>query len=273
MVVFIDDSLVYLKSDKEHIKHLRFVFQTLQEKKLYAKFSKYELWLHEVSFLGHMISWWGIVVYPTKVDTMLQWETHKSVTEIRSFLGLDGYYKMFIEGFSRLDFPQTLLTRKGEAYAWDAQCKEIFQELKKRLMKGTILVLSDASESFVIYCDASMLGLGGVLMHKSNTVAYSSRQIKVHERNYPTHDLELAVVVFGIKVWRNYLYGSRFIFFGDHKSLKYLFDKKELNMRQRKWLEFLKYYHFELSYHLSKTNVMVYALSRKSLHMSMLMAW
>ncbi|CAJ2661820.1 unnamed protein product [Trifolium pratense] len=115
------------------------------------------------------------------------------------------------------------------------------------------------------------MGLGGVLMQKGQVVAYASRQLKVHERNYPTHDLELAAVVFSLKVWRHYLYGSKFEVFSDHKSLKYLFDQKELNMRQRRWLEFLKDYDFDLSYHPGKANVVADALSRKSLHMSSLM--
>ncbi|KAI5390343.1 hypothetical protein KIW84_075598 [Lathyrus oleraceus] len=134
-----------------------------------------------------------------------------------------------------------------------------------------ILILPSPSESFEVYCDASLLGLGGVLMQNKQVIAYASRQLRVHERNYPTHDLELAAVVFVLKLWRHYLYGSRFEVFSDHKSLKYLFDQKELNMRQRRWLEFLKDYDFGLNYHPGKANVVADALSRKSLHMSMLM--
>ncbi|MCI20563.1 RNA-directed DNA polymerase (Reverse transcriptase), partial [Trifolium medium] len=115
------------------------------------------------------------------------------------------------------------------------------------------------------------MGLGGVLMQSGKVVAYASRQLKTHERNYPTHDLELAAVVFTLKIWRHYLYGSRFKVFSDHQSLRYLFDQKELNMRQRRWLEILKDYDFKLSYHPGKANVVADALSRKSLHMSSLM--
>ncbi|GAU49588.1 hypothetical protein TSUD_138750 [Trifolium subterraneum] len=226
---------------EEHKEHLRIVLQVLKEKKLYAKLSKCEFWLKEVSFLGHVISSGGIVVDPAKVDAVMKWGTPKSVSEIRSFLGLAGYYRSF-------------------------------QELKKKLTTAPVLIFPDAKESFVVYCDASKLGLGGVLMQKGKVVAYASRQFKVHERNYPTHDLELAAVVFALKVWRHYLYGSRFEVFSDHKSLKYLFDQKELNMRQRRWLEFLKDYDYELSYHPGKANVVADALSRKSLHMSSLMA-
>ncbi|GAU32901.1 hypothetical protein TSUD_393220 [Trifolium subterraneum] len=271
VVVFIDDILVYSKSEEEHKEHLRIVLHVLKEKKLYAKLSKCEFWLEEVSFLGHVISSGGIAVDPAKVDAVMKWGTLEPVSEIRSFLGLAGYYRRFIEGFSKMALPLTLLTRKDQAFVWNEKCEKSFQELKEKLTTAPVLIFPDAKESFVVYCDASKLGLGGVLMQKGKVVAYASPLLKVHERNYPTHDLELAAVVFALKVWRHYLYGSRFEVFSDHKSLKYLFDQKELNMRQRRWLEFLKYYDFELSYHPGKANVVADALSRKSLHMSSLM--
>ena len=124
---------------------------------------------------------------------------------------------------------------------------------------------------FEVYYDASHLGLGCVLMQEKKVVAYASRQLKVHERNYPTHDLELAAIVFALKIWRHYLYGAQFCVFSDHKSLKYLFDQKELNMRQRRWMEFLKDYDFELLYHPGQANVVSDALSRKIVHVAYLM--
>lgn len=271
VVVFIDDILIYCKSEEDHAGNLRMVLQVLRENKLYAKLSKCEFWLKEVSFLGHVISSGGIAVDPAKVDAVLQWETPKSPTKIRSFLGLTGYYRRFIEGFSKLVLPLTQLTRKGQAYMWDAVCEESFIELKKRLTSAPVLILPNPGEPFLVFCDASLMGLGGVLMQNGQVVAYASRQLKVHEKNYPTHDLELAAVVFVLKMWRNYLYGSRFEVFSDHKSLKYLFNQKELNMRQRRWLELLKDFDFELSYHLGKANVVADAFSRKYLHMSMMM--
>ena len=205
--------------------------------------------MKEVSFLGHVISGSGIVVDPSKVDDVLQWETPKSATEIRSFLGLAGYYRRFIEGFSKLSLLLTKLNCKGRAFVWDVQCQESFIELKKRLTSAPILTLPNPEEPFMVYCDASKMGLGGVLMQNGKVVAYASRQLRTHEKNYPTHDLEPAAVVFVLKIWRHYLYGSRFEVFSDHKRLKYLFDQKELNMRQRRWLELLKNYDFGLNYH------------------------
>ena len=134
-----------------------------------------------------------------------------------------------------MSLPLTQLTRKGQAYVWDVACEESFVELKKKLTTTPVLVLPNPNESFVVYCDASKMGLGGVLMQNGQVVAYAYRQLKVHERNYPTHDLELADVVLVLKIWRH-LFGSKFEVFSDHKSLKYLFDQKELNMRQRRWL-------------------------------------
>ena len=153
----------------------------------------------------------------------------------------------------------TQLTLKGQEFVWDAKCEESFQELKKRLTSALVLTLPNPSESFVVYCDASKMGLGGVLMQNRHVVAYDSRQFKVHEKNYQTHDLDLATIVFVLKVWMHYLYGSRFEVFNDHNSLKYMFDHKELSMRQRRWLKFLK------------ANMVANALSRKSIHMSSLM--
>jgi len=201
----------------------------------------------------------------------LLWEQPKNITEIRSFLGLAGYYRKFIEGFSKLALPLTKLTRKGQPFEWNEACEFSFQELKKKLTSAPVLILPDPTKNFEVYCDACGQGLGCVLMQERKVAAYASRQLKQHELNYPTHDLELAAVVFALKIWRHYLYGARFEVFSDHKSLKYLFDQKELNMRQRRWMKFLKDYDFELQYHPGKSNVVADALNRKSIHASMMM--
>nr|KYP33206.1 Retrovirus-related Pol polyprotein from transposon 17.6 [Cajanus cajan] len=196
VVVFIDDILVYSKTMEEHIEHLRIVLQTLKEKQLYTKLSKCEFWLDSVNFLGHVISNSGIVVDPAKVKVMLEWSILKSVFEIRSFLGLAGYYRRFIENLSRLALPLTKLTKKDQPFMWDSRCEESFQELKRRLTSALVLVLPDPSKTFEVFCDASKLGLRGVLVQEGKVVAYASRQLKIHEQNYPTHDLELAAIVY-----------------------------------------------------------------------------
>ncbi|KAL0544114.1 hypothetical protein IC582_019225 [Cucumis melo] len=266
VIVFIDDILIYSKTEAEHEEHLRMVLQTLRDNKLYAKFSKCEFWLKQVSFLGHVISKAGVSVDPAKIEAVTGWTRPSTVSEVRSFLGLAGYYRRFVENFSRIATPLTQLTRKGAPFVWSKACEDSFQTLKQKLVTAPVLTVPDGSGSFVIYSDASKKGLGCVLMQQGKVVAYASRQLKSHEQNYPTHDLELAAVVFALKIWRHYLYGEKIQIFTDHKSLKYFFTQKELNMRQRRWLELVKDYDCEILYHPGKANVVADALSRKVSH-------
>ncbi|KAI5339933.1 hypothetical protein L3X38_019207 [Prunus dulcis] len=198
VIVFIDDILVYSQTLEGHKKHLRVVF------------------------LGHVISAEGIYVDPQKVEAIVNWVQPISVTGIRSFLGLAGYYRRFVEGF---------------------------QELKKRLTTAPVLALPNNAGNLVIYSDASLQGLGCVLMQHDRVITYASRKLKKHEQNYPVHDLELAAVVFALKIWRHYLYGETCQIFTDHKSLKYFFTQRELYMRQRRWLELIKDYDCTIEYH------------------------
>ncbi|KAL0561651.1 hypothetical protein IC582_002091 [Cucumis melo] len=266
VIVFIDDILIYSKTEAEHEEHLRIVLQTLRDNKLYAKFSKCEFWLKQVSFLGHVVSKAGVSVDPAKIEAVTGWTRPSTVSEVRSFLGLAGYYRRFVENFSRIATPLTQLTRKGAPFVWSKACEDSFQNLKQKLVTAPVLTVPDGSDSFVIYSDASKKGLGCVLMQQGKVVAYASRQLKSHEQNYPTHDLELAAVVFALKIWRHYLYGEKIQILTDHKSLKYFFTQKELNMRQRRWLELVKDYDCEILYHPGKANVVADALSRKVSH-------
>ncbi|KAI3797887.1 hypothetical protein L1987_33151 [Smallanthus sonchifolius] len=237
--------------------------RVLKQEKLYAKFSKCAFWLREVQFLGHVINPNGIMVDPAKIETVKEWNVPKTPTEIRSFLGLAGYYRRFIQDFSRIALPLTKLTRKEVKYEWGQTQNNAFEELKARLTQAPVLTLPEGNEDLVVYTDASGQGLGYVLMQRGKVIAYASRQLKIHEVNYPTHDLELAAVVFALKIWRQYLYGVKCTIYSDHKSLKYFFGQKELNMRQRRWLELLKDYDCEILYHPGKANVVADALSRR----------
>jgi hypothetical protein len=243
---------------------LKMVLQRLREHQLYAKLSKCEFWIHEVLFLGHIINQDGLAVDPKKVADILNWKAPKDVRGIKSFIGMAGYYRRFIEGFSKIARPMTALLAKKVEFKWTQKCQEAFEELKDRLTTAPVLVLPDVHKPFSIYCDASYTELGCVLMQEGRVVAYSSRQLKNHERNYPTHDLELAAVVHALKTWRHYLYGQKCDIYTDHKSLKYIFTQSELNMRQRRWLELIKDYELEIHYHPGKANVVADALSRKS---------
>ncbi|KAI3736121.1 hypothetical protein L6452_15655 [Arctium lappa] len=212
VIVFIDDILVYSKSELEHEQHLREVLDVLRKERLYAKFSKCDFWLEEVQFLGHVVTRDGVKVDPSNVEAMMNWEPPKNPSEIRSFLGLAGMRNFIGPKHKR---------RHSES-------------LKRKLCEAPILSLPEGSEDFVVYSNASKMGLRCVLMQRSKVIAYASRKLKIHEKNYPTHDLELAAVVFDLKLWRHYLYGTKFTLFTNHKSLKYVFDQKELNMIQRR---------------------------------------
>ena len=201
---------------------------------MYAKLSKCQFWLDKVAFLGHVISAEGLSVDPQKIEAVVNLKPPKNVSEVRSFRGLAGYYRKFVEGFSKIATPLTKLTRKDVKYDWVDACQQSFEELKGRLTSAPALALPNGRYGFVVYSDGSRQGLGCVLMQNDRVIAYASRQLKKHEENYPTHDLELAAVVFPLKIWRHYLYGVPCRIFTDHKSLQYIFTQKELNLRQRR---------------------------------------
>ena len=272
VVVFIDDILVYSKTKEEHEAHLRRVLEIMRENQLYAKLSKCEFWLDSVAFLGHIISASGISVDPAKIEAVKTWPRPRSVTDIRSFLGLAGYYRRFVQDFSKVAKPMTNLMKKEAQFIWTDECEQSFQTLKDLLTSAPILIIPEGNDGFEVYCDASGHGLGCVLMQHGRVVAYASRQLKKHEENYPTHDLELGAVVFALKIWRHYLYGVTVTVFSDHKSLQHLFTQKELNMRQRRWVEFLKDYDIDLRYKEGKANVVADALSRRAHSLFTLMA-
>nr|GFB66456.1 putative reverse transcriptase domain-containing protein [Tanacetum cinerariifolium] len=235
VIVFINDILIYSKDEKENEEHLNAILELLKKAELYAKFSKCEFWIPKVQFLGHVIDSQGIHVNPAKIESVKDWTSPKSPTKIRQFLELAWYYRRFIEGFSKIAKPMTKLTQKKVEF----------------------------NEDFIVYCDASNKGLGVVLMQKEKVISYASRHLKIHEKNYMTHDLELGAVVFALKIWRHYLYETKCTVFTDHKSLQYILVQKELNMRQRRWLELLSDYDCEIRYHPGKANVVADASSRK----------
>ena len=184
--------------------------------------------------------------------------------QIRQFLGLAGYYRRFIPEFSKVAQLMTKLLRKDVKFVWSPACEEAFQAVKKFLTSAPILSQPDIDRPFDVYCDASRTGLGCVLMQGRLVIAYASCQLKKHELNYSTHDLELAAVVHALKIWRHYLLGNKVHIYTDHKSLKYIFTQSELNMRQWRWLELIKDYNLEVHYHPGKANVVADALSQKS---------
>ncbi|GKA56624.1 putative reverse transcriptase domain-containing protein [Tanacetum coccineum] len=242
VIIFINDILIYSNSRKENEGHLKLILKLLKEEELNAKFSKCEFLLSKVQFLCHVIDNEGIHIDPAKLESIKDWASPKTPTEIHQFLGLADYYRRFIKGFLKIARPMTKLTQKSVKFDWGEKAQAAFQLLKQKLCSAPILALPEGSENFVVYCDASHKGLGAGLMQKEKVIAYASCQLKVHEKNYTTHDLELGVVVFALKMWRHYLYGTKCVVFTDHKSLQHILDQKELNMRQRRWLELLSDY-------------------------------
>ncbi|GJQ95967.1 putative reverse transcriptase domain-containing protein [Tanacetum coccineum] len=214
------------QTKEEHEVHLKLVLELLRKDKLYVKFSKCEFWLQEVHFLRHVVNQSGIHVNPSKIEAVKNWKAPTTPSE-------------------------------GEKE------EEAFQTLKNNLCDAPFLSLPDGVEDFVVYCNASNQGLGCVLLQRGKVIAYASRQLKIHEKNYTTHDLELGAGVFALKTWRHYLYGMKSVIYTDYKSLQHIFNQKELNMRQRRWIELFSDYECEIRYHPGKANVVAGALSRK----------
>nr|GFC92968.1 putative reverse transcriptase domain-containing protein [Tanacetum cinerariifolium] len=211
----------------------------------------------------HLIYSQGLHVDPAKIKAVKNWETPTTPIKVRQFLGLAGYYRRFIKGFSKIAKPLTKLTQKHKNYIWEKYQESTFRLLKQKLYEAPILVLPEGNNDFVVYYDASLQGPGAVLMQKEKVIAYASRQLKHNEENNTTHDLELGAVVFNLKIWRHYLYGTKCTVFTDHKSLQPILHQKELNMRQRHWLELLADYDCKIRYHPEKANVIADALIRK----------
>nr|GEW36789.1 putative reverse transcriptase domain-containing protein [Tanacetum cinerariifolium] len=212
-------------NEKEHEERLKAIFELLKKEKLYAKFLKCEFWILNVQILGHVIDSRGIHVNPAKIESIKDWVSPNTPTKIRQFLGLAGYYRMFIEGFSKKTKSMTKLTQKGIKFDLDEKEEKAFQLIKRKLCCALILAFPKGSKDFVVYCNASHKGFGVVLMH--------------------------------------YLYGTKCTMYTDHKSLQHILDQKDLNMRQRRWLELLSDYDCDIRYHPGKANVVADALSRK----------
>ncbi|GJX90797.1 putative reverse transcriptase domain-containing protein [Tanacetum coccineum] len=238
VIVFIDDILIYSKSRKEHEGHLKLILNLLKKEELYAKFSKCEFWLSKVQFLGHVIDSEGIHVDPAKIEAIKDWASPKTPTEIRQFLGLAGYYRRFIEGFSKIARPMTKLTQKSVKFEWGEKAEAAFQLLKQKLCSAPILALPEGSENFVVYCDASHKGLGAVLMQREKVIAYASRYTQGSRRMKLYHTRPRA--------WCSSVCPE---------------DVETLPVRR--WLELLSDYDCEIRYHPGKANVVADALSRK----------
>eukprot|EP00253_Pinus_taeda_P028063 PITA_28063 len=222
-----------------------------------------QIQLKELLHIRHIRPSEGILVDLEKVKVIMEWPILKNAHEIRSFMGLAGYYRRFVEGFSKITKLITTLQRKGVKYEWTEECNKALYEQKRLLTSAPILRVLDMDKDFTVCTDASKQGLGAMLMQDRGVIAYASRKLKSHEELYATHDLELAAVVLALKIWRHYLVGRSFTLKSNHQSLQYLFTQRDLNARQRRWSEFLSEYDFRISYIKGKENVVADALSRR----------
>ncbi|GJU26243.1 putative reverse transcriptase domain-containing protein [Tanacetum coccineum] len=254
---------LFIQREREHEEHLKTILELLKEEKLYAKFSKCEFWIPKVQFLGHVIDSRGIHVDPAKIESIKDWASHRHLGDSVISRSCWLLSKGSIEGFSKIAKSMTKLILRRNQSLIERKGENAFQLIKQKLCSAPILALPEGSEDFVVYCDASHKGLGAVLMQREKVIAYASRQLKVHEKNYTTHDLELGSVVFALKYGRHYLSGTRCTVFLDHKAYKTLLDQRSFNMRQRRWLELLSDYDCDIRYHPGKANVVADALSRK----------
>ena len=271
VLVFFDDILIYSRNDKDHEAHVKEVLSILREHKLFAKRSKCTFFAKRIEYLGFIVSQEGISVDPAKVQDIVDWPQPKNVREVRGFLGITGWYRIFIKDYAKIAGPITKLLKKNAKIIWESDQEISFQELKAILTSAPVLKLPDFNSPFDVITDASGIAIGGVLQQEGRPIAFTSRKLKDYEKNYATHDLELLAVIHALKLWRHYLLGKKFTLSTDHRSLKWILTQPDLNMRQRRWIEVLAEYDFDIKYTKGKDNQVADALSRKALALAISM--
>ena len=256
-VVYMDDILVFSKNEEEHVEHLREVMATLQRARMFAKASKCQFARSSMSFLGHIISAEGISVDPKKTDKVKDWPTPENIDDVRSFLGLATYFRKFVPNFANLAAPMYLMMRKGAEWSWSKAADDGFHAIKLALISPPCLAipnLRDDAPPFYVHTDASITGLGAILMQEERPCAYESRKLIPAEVNYATGEQELLAVVHALRVWRCYLEGRQFTVVTDHKPITFLQTQQTLSRRQTRWSEFLQSFTFEWLYKPGKSN-------------------
>lgn len=269
--VYLDDIIIYSKTLEEHESHVKTVLSVLRKHRLFAKRSKCEFFQESMGYLGHVVSSGGISPDPEKIAAVKNWRTPRNVKGIQSFLGITGYYRKFIEGFSKIAKPLTDLTSKKNDWVWTEACQSAFNELKQRLLSAPILGLPVEDRMFQLSTDACDYAMGGVLeqlqlnsngVEEPKVIAYLSAKFKAAELNYPVREKELLAIIHSLKHWRHYLLGSHFKIFTDHHSLKFLLTQKEVTGRIARWLDLLADYDFEIYYRAGDKNGAADGLSR-----------
>ncbi|GJP39060.1 hypothetical protein CLOM_g23451 [Closterium sp. NIES-68] len=253
VVVYLDDILIYSRDMKQHVEHLRRVFEILRRERFYVKLSKSEFALEKVQFLGHMVSAQGVHVDPKKIEAVRTWKTPENVKELQQFLGFANYYNRFVPQYAKLAAPLTNLLKKNTPYKWETKHQEAVEQLKQALTSAPVLILPDPERDYVIEADASDQAVGAVLMQDQGNglqpIAYLSKKLHGAELNYPIHDKEALAIIIAFKAWRCYLEGRRTTVYTDHCSLKYLKTQPNLSRRQVRWIDFLEtHFHYDIVY-------------------------
>ena len=262
VLIFFDDILVYSRNLQDHLYHVRVVLQILKENQLFAKRSKCQFGVTEVAYLGHVVSNQGVAVDKSKIQAILDWPIPKTLKALRGFLGLAGYYRKFIKGYSTLAAPLTALTKK-QAFQWNGTAQKAFEDLKFALTNPPVLALPNYNSPFVIECDASASRIGAVLMQENHPIAYISQELKTSNKYASAYEREMLGLLLATKKWRQYLLGREFIVKTDHKPLKYLLEQRLYTEAQHTWLLKLCNFRYRVEYKKGKENIAADSLSRR----------
>lgn len=268
VLVFLDDILIFSRTKEDHTAHVRDALTRLRKQKLFAKRSKCEFFRDNVEFLGHRIGANGLSVSQDKIDAVKAWRTPRDVADVRSFLGLAGFYRRFVKEYSRMALPLTELTKGKVPWAWGEAQRAAFEELKQKLCSAPVLLIPDPKLPFVLNCDACKYATGGVLQQDQGNglqpVAYRSRKLTPAERNYDTREQEFLALLDCCSYWRHYLHGRRFTLLSDHDSLKYHKSMPQLTGRLARWIEKMAEFDYDIQHIAGVKNVVADALSRRA---------